>query len=378
MRKQLSVIGFALSALLSFPADQLTAQENGFVLRGNLEGIQSEEVHLLLRTESGTDTLASATLSGTSFEMKGRLDEPALCMLSIGTGPGIPLFMENTEMTLGGTLPDISVSGSKSHADLEKMVRLSPRLGEIQQKMAQISQEHRQAAASQDTARANALRAEAVSLSEQLMQAREEYLDLLTRHIQTQPATHATPFMILSSFRRPDPNAFLPAFEKFPPEVKNSTLGRVLKQQLDALALSAVGKKAPEITGQTPDGKQLSLSDLKGKLTLIDFWASWCGPCRQENPNVVKLYEKYHAKGFNILGVSLDDDAGKWKQAIAADGLEWAHVSDLKAWDSELIKPYAVNAIPHTVLVDENGIIIASNLRGADLEEKVAEVLGDN
>src|SRR5690606_35206175 len=101
------------------------------------------------------------------------------------------------------------------------------------------------------------------------------------------------------SFRRPDPNAFLPAFEKFPPEVKNSTLGRVLKQQLDALALSAVGKKAPEITGQTPDGKQLSLSDLKGKLTLIDFWASWCGPCRQENPNVVKLYEKYHAKGFN-------------------------------------------------------------------------------
>src|SRR5690606_39158089 len=155
---------------------------------------------------------------------------------------------------------------------------------------------------------------------------------------------------------------------KFPPEVKNSTLGRVLKQQLEALALSAVGKKAPEIPGQTPDGKQLSLSDLRGKLTLIDFWASWGGPWRQESRTVVKLYEKYHAKGFNILGVSLDDDAGKWKQAIAADGLEWAHVSDLKAWDSELIKPYAVNAIPHTVLVDENGIIIASNLRGADLE----------
>src|SRR5690606_19156044 len=115
----------------------------------------------------------------------------------------------------------------------------------------------------------------------------------------------------------------------FPDEVKNSTLGRVLKARLDELAVTAVGKKAPEITGKTPQGEEISLSEVKGKLTLIDFWASWCGPCRQENPNVVKLYEKYHAKGFNILGVSLDNDPANWKQAIEADGLEWSHVSDL-------------------------------------------------
>lgn len=377
MRKQLAAIGFAFYTLLLISPASALAQQNGFTLTGNLEGIQTPQVHLLLRTQAGTDTVASAPVNGTHFELSGRLDEPALCMLHIGTDRPIPLFIENSAMSISGAVPDIAVSGSKSHAQLEKMATLSPRLTSIQEKMARISTEFRQAIAEKDTNRVNALRASAIPLSEELAEAREEYLAMLITYIQDQPATHATPYMILSTFQRPDPNEFLQAFERFPEDVKNSSLGRVLKNQLEALSLSAVGNKAPEITGLTPTGEQLSLSDLDGKLTLIDFWASWCAPCRQENPNVVRLYEKYHPKGFNILGVSLDRDAEKWKEAIAADGLEWSHVSDLKAWDSELIKPYAVTAIPHTVLVDENGIIIASNLRGEDLEEKVAELLGD-
>jgi peroxiredoxin len=150
-----------------------------------------------------------------------------------------------------------------------------------------------------------------------------------------------------------------------------------LQKRRDLLAASAVGQKAPDFSQAQPDGTPLSLSELEGQLVLIDFWASWCGPCRRENPNVVKLYDRFHDKGFEILGVSLDDDRDSWLEAIEADGLRWKHVSDLGGWSNVVAKQYAVNSIPHTVLVGPDGVIIAKNLRGAELEAKVAEILGE-
>jgi len=115
---------------------------------------------------------------------------------------------------------------------------------------------------------------------------------------------------------------------------------------------------------------------LKGKYVLIDFWASWCGPCRRENPNVVRLYKEYKDKGFTIFSVSLDQDGAAWKEAILADGLVWPyHVSDLLAWNTPLTQTYAFNSIPHTVLIDREGKIIARNLRGESLEQKLKEIL---
>jgi peroxiredoxin len=150
-----------------------------------------------------------------------------------------------------------------------------------------------------------------------------------------------------------------------------------LQKRRELLAASAVGQKAPDFSQAQPDGTPLSLSSLEGQLVLIDFWASWCGPCRRENPNVVKLYDRFHDKGFEILGVSLDDDRDSWLEAIDADGLRWKHISDLGGWGNVVAKQYAVNSIPHTVLVGPDGVIIAKNLRGAELEAKVAEVLGE-
>jgi peroxiredoxin len=133
---------------------------------------------------------------------------------------------------------------------------------------------------------------------------------------------------------------------------------------------------APEIALPNPDGKTMKLSDLKGKIVLVDFWASWCGPCRQESPNVLKMYRKFKSKGFTVFSVSLDDDANKWKEAIQKDHLEWPnHVSDLKGWKSPLVGRYGFDGIPFTVLLNRDGKIIGKDLRGEKLEEKLSELL---
>jgi peroxiredoxin len=135
------------------------------------------------------------------------------------------------------------------------------------------------------------------------------------------------------------------------------------------------GQAAPEINLPTPNGKELALSSFRGKIVLVDFWASWCGPCRKEMPNVVKAYAKFKDKGFEIYGVSLDQDKARWLEAIQKDGITWPQVSDLKYWECEAAKLYAVEGIPYTVLLDKEGKIIAKNLRGADLEIAIEKAL---
>jgi len=150
-----------------------------------------------------------------------------------------------------------------------------------------------------------------------------------------------------------------------------------LEYSLKQTSTSTPGMEAPDLVGNTPEGAPYSLSNLRGKYVLVDFWASWCGPCRRENPNVVAMYKKYNPKGFEILGVSLDREAGAWKKAIEADGLGWHHISDLKGWSSEHAKLYSVSSIPQTLLLDREGKIIQRNLRGEQLGEKLKEIFGE-
>jgi peroxiredoxin len=163
--------------------------------------------------------------------------------------------------------------------------------------------------------------------------------------------------------------------EKFKKERPNSPQFQSFVSNIERMKVLSVGSVAPDIALNTPDGQTVKLSSLKGKYVLIDFWASWCGPCRRENPNVVKMYNRFKGKNFEIFGVSLDDNKDKWLAAIEKDGLTWKHVSDLKGWQSAGAAAYQVSAIPATFLVDTEGKIVAKNLRGDDLERKLSEVL---
>ncbi|AWH86498.1 peroxiredoxin [Flavobacterium album] len=148
-----------------------------------------------------------------------------------------------------------------------------------------------------------------------------------------------------------------------------------LQKAEESKASVEIGKQAPDFSAATPDGAKMSLKQSLGKVTLVDFWASWCRPCREENPNVVAMYNELHTKGLNIIGVSLDKEGAKWKEAIAADKLVWNQVSNLKFWDEPIAKQYGVQSIPATFLLDASGKIVAKDLRGAELKAKVEELL---
>ncbi len=182
----------------------------------------------------------------------------------------------------------------------------------------------------------------------------------------------------LAGIQQLDPDKYLDVYKKTYADLSAKFPGSKylakLQQDINSFGKVTKGGEAPDFTFNTPEGKPLSLSSFKGKIVLVDFWASWCGPCRKENPNVVRMYKKYHSKGFEILGVSLDEDKDKWISAIKKDGLTWNHVSDLKGWSSQACTLYGIEAIPFAMLLDKEGKIIAKNLRGADLEKKLEEI----
>src|SRR5690606_9526523 len=179
-------------------------------------------------------------------------------------------------------------------------------------------------------------------------------------------------FVLLPS---PGASSLFPYTTLFRSEFVDNRYVSQFKEEASKLKRLAVGQPAPEIVSFTPNDKTVKLSDFRGQYVLVDFWASWCAPCRQENPNIVKQYHVFKDKGFTVLGVSLDNNPGSWMRAIEADNLAWTQVSDLQAWSSDLVINYRIKAIPASYLVDPEGKILAKNLRGKALEEFLQQTL---
>jgi len=167
------------------------------------------------------------------------------------------------------------------------------------------------------------------------------------------------------------------SFDSYPLNVRNSNLGKYIHSFLLIKGATEIGGKAPNFVGTTPEGKKLSLTQAMGKVTIIDFWASWCRPCRMESPYLVEIYNKYHDQGLNVIGVSLDKNKDSWLRAIKDDGLKWQHVSELKFWQDPIAKKYGVTSIPKTFILDAKGVIRAKNLRREELEKKIQELLNE-
>lgn len=203
-------------------------------------------------------------------------------------------------------------------------------------------------------------------------------IDGLLASVKVGSPNHMTALRaFLEGFQQSKSSLYVQYGRKYLAEYTDSSpLSQQIRANVSAMEITATGAIPPDISLTNPDGKTVSLSSLRGNVVMLDFWASWCKPCRAENPNVVKAYNKYHSKGFEILGVSLDKNKAPWVGAIAQDGLIWKHVSDLKGWQSAPARDYGVTSIPMTFLLDKEGRIIGKNLRGPALEAKLAELFG--
>lgn len=215
------------------------------------------------------------------------------------------------------------------------------------------------------------------SLQESFYKLDTELKDKQAKFISAHKENAVTAFIAINYLQEKGNMAFAEAEEMYKglgDKARNSYYGKKMQELVGKLKGTSLGQPAPDFTLNDPGGKPVSLSSFKGRVTLVDFWASWCGPCRAENPHVVEAYQAFHGKGLEILGVSLDEDAEQWKKAIEKDGLTWTHVSDLKGWSSSAAALYGVQSIPANFLLDKEGRIIARDLRGDALSAKLREL----
>jgi peroxiredoxin len=326
---------------------------------------------------SGIKTVDTVKIEKGKFVFEGSATEPELHFIQVESVNGkVPFILENGSISVlinKDSINNTKLSGSFNNDELNKynknMMKIQKSMMDFQQKNMATMQ-----AASQknDTVTMNKLRKEYNVFTDNFKKESETY-------IQKNPKSYISVLLLNTMFGEMEPklDKIKKYYDALDPEVKETKVGKEIKTSLDKIKAVEVGQKAPEFSAKNPDGKMVSLKESLGKVTIVDFWASWCAPCRQENPNVVALYNEFHAKGLNIIGVSLDraGEGAKWEEAIAKDQLTWSHVSNLKFWEEPIAISYGVKSIPAMFILDASGKIVAKDLRGAELKAKIAELL---
>jgi peroxiredoxin len=355
-------------ALILLVPFALSAQRK-FVINGNLNGLPESSAVSLSNANTPDDTIARGVVKANgTFELKGSVAEPNLYQLNLdGVQKKFTMFIGNDIVNVSGdvqTIQDLQVKGSPVHNDFEEFKKI---FNPLFQELTLMGQ------------RIN--RTPSLQQNDSVMGAYKNHLATIKSEVDKFVTSHnsspVAPFVVLvTSEMEQDVAALERRYSKFDKNVQNGFYGKIIKQQIDNSKKGAIGTDAIEFTQTDVEGKNVSLSSFRGKYVLVDFWASWCRPCREENPNVVKAYHRYKDKNFTVLGVSLDQNRAPWVKAIENDNLVWTQVSDLKGWSNEAAAKYNIQSIPQNFLIDPTGKIVAKNLRGIDLNNKLDEILG--
>ena len=355
--------------------------QNGlFTVSGHLENAEDQKVFLeqLFFNQNAPQILDTAEMKGGKFEVKANASEEGLYRIRFEKNAGYIFINDKDHITFSANANDSVLNTTKFNTPANSsLTSLIMTLDSIHTRLISEDQARKDYQQQQNDSLA-------FTADNNFKISNEWYNNFLVRYIDT-AASPVNALFALSYAQEVNmdtvKNLLANLTKKFP---KNSSVAEVSKQ-FDQYATSqnsqsqnsgiTIGQEAPDFTLPDVDGKPVSLNSFRGKYVLVDFWASWCGPCRQENPNIVATYNQFKDKNFTILGVSLDQDKKAWLKAINDDGLVWKQISDLKFWNSEAATLYQVQAIPFNVLIDRNGKVIAKELRGPDLRNKLAEVL---